>query len=208
VAGVLRLHREETYDLPPDACAEDIVNAERARRTFWVIQNHDNLYTQQNLPVSFAKSDITTLLPGGENDFAFGRVPAVRAALEGTKPAQRDHSLVSLPSRSLFATLIQAHDLWGMIARDAYHDELSITGLGSYPWDPNSRYIRIAETLRDWELRMPLEHKWSPWNLRGFKAEHLDLVSSIIWSDADSFGESIDQSNCRRPICPLSRLSG
>jgi hypothetical protein len=41
MAGVLRLHREETYKLAPDATADDIVHSESARRTFWVIQNHE-----------------------------------------------------------------------------------------------------------------------------------------------------------------------
>lgn len=41
MAGVLRLHREETYLLATDAPADDVVQAESARRTFWVIQNHE-----------------------------------------------------------------------------------------------------------------------------------------------------------------------
>ncbi|KAF1809996.1 hypothetical protein P152DRAFT_145483 [Eremomyces bilateralis CBS 781.70] len=176
MAGLLRLHREETYILPQGASADEVVNKERARRTFWVIQNHDNLYTQQHLPVSFAKSDITTLLPGEENDFAFGRVPPERAALEGTSPAQRKRSLTSLPTRSLFATLIQAHDLWGMIARDAYGDTHDSPTLDSNPWEPNCHYQRISETLRDWEDNIPVQHRWSAWNLRGYKAEHVDLA--------------------------------
>lgn len=176
MAGVLRLHREETYALQDGASADDVVNAERARRTFWVIQNHDNLYTQQHLPVSFAKSDITTLLPSEESDFAFGRIPPLRAALKGTTPAQHNRSLTSLPTRSLFATLIQAHDLWGMIARDAYGDDHDSRALDLSPWEPDCHYQRISETLREWEDNIPVQHRWSAWNLRGFKAENIDLA--------------------------------
>lgn len=173
MAAVMRLHREETYQLSPNASADQLVDAERARRTFWVIQNHDNLYTQQHLPLSFAKSDITTLLPCDESDFAFGRLPRQRAALAGTKPALKDPSLASLPNRSLFSTLIQAHDLWGAIARDTSRDDHT---LDSEPWLANSHYSRTVNALSSWEANIPREHKWSAWNLRGFKAEHVDLA--------------------------------
>lgn len=183
MAGVLRLHREETYNLPPDASATDVVNAERARRTFWVIQNHDNLYTQKHLPASFAKTDITTLLPSSEDDFAFGRVPLVRAALAGTMPARQNSSLVLLPSRSLFATLVQAHDFWGTIARDFSQDEENAnTSVEMQPWVPDSRYRKVTESLNQWEQNMPVEHRWSAWNLRGFKAQHVELAYLSIVS--------------------------
>ena len=173
MAAVLRLHREETYQLPSNASSDQLVDAERARRTFWVIQNHDNLYTQQHLPLSFAKSDITTLLPCDESDFAFGRRPRQRAALAGTKPALKDPALTSLPDRSLFSTLIQAHDLWGAIARDTSRDDHT---LDSEPWLANSHYTCTAKALSSWEANIPREHRWSAWNLRGFKAEHVDLA--------------------------------
>ncbi|KAH9897590.1 hypothetical protein F4778DRAFT_744178 [Xylariomycetidae sp. FL2044] len=174
MVGVLRLHREETYILPPTAHADEIVNSESARRTFWIVHNHDNLYTQQHLPVSFRKSDITTLLPCEENDFAFGRIPAVRAALPGTIPALKDPSLVNHSCRSIFATLIQSHDMWGFIARDIYSAENESSA--DEPWKLDSSYQRMTKTLRDWEANLPNQHRWSPWNLRGFKAEHVDLA--------------------------------
>ncbi|CAK7198901.1 hypothetical protein SEUCBS139899_001569 [Sporothrix eucalyptigena] len=200
MAGMLRLHREETYRLPAhieaDQVVDAVVDAERARRTFWCIQNHDNLYTQANLPRSFAKSDITTLLPGEETDFAFGRVPAQRAALAGTVPALRDPSLTSLPTQSLFSTLIQAHDLWGIIARSARAgsgtgsegDSDDSGGEGgrvpdesesvddSKPWLPHSKYRHMVTTLQTWEAGIPKAHTWAPWNLRGYKAEHVDMA--------------------------------
>jgi hypothetical protein len=176
IAGVLRLHREESYVLPPNASPDDIVNSEHARRTFWAIKSHDNLYTQQHLPTLFANSDITTLLPCSENDFAFGRVPSQRAALAGTIPALREPHLATLPTRSIFATLIQIHDLWGMIARTAHRNELLDDRSDSRPWEDSCRYKSIAKLLSDWEANIPREHEWSAWNLRGFQAEHVDLA--------------------------------
>ncbi|KAH8890559.1 hypothetical protein GQ53DRAFT_590443, partial [Thozetella sp. PMI_491] len=177
MAGILRLHREETYAVSSSTPADEVVNKESARRTFWAIKNHDNLYTQNHLPVSFAKSDITTLLPAEEADFAFGRSPPVRAALAGTAPALQDPSLTSLTTRSLFATLIQTHDFWGMIARDVYSDEQqSASATTLPPWEPDSRFARVSEALREWEMNIPPQHRWSKWNLRGYKAEHVDLA--------------------------------
>lgn len=177
MAAIMRLHREETYSLPPNASADQVVDVERARRTFWVIQNHDNLYTQQHLPRSFSKSDITALLPCNESDFAFGRMSPHRAALSGTRPAQKDPSLMSLRDRSLFATLVQAHDLWGTIARDASRDDSeNVNMVEVEPWHPESHYSQMTMFLASWEESMPPEHRWSAWNLRGYKAEHVDLA--------------------------------
>jgi hypothetical protein len=39
VASILCLHREETYSLPPDATADEVVDSEMARRTFWIIES-------------------------------------------------------------------------------------------------------------------------------------------------------------------------
>ena len=207
VAGILRLHREETYSLPPHATADEIVSSESARRTFWVIQDHDNLYTQLGLPLGFAKSDITTLLPCGENDFAFGRVPTTRAAVTGTPPAIKEPGLASIPSRSLFATLIQSHDLWGIIARDAYRDESSTDRLDFFPWDKNSRYTRVTSMLQDWEDNMPAEHRWSPWNLRGFKGENLELVRTALIRKLLSSSVLIELTKIRH-TCQFAPLLG
>lgn len=176
VAGVLRLHREETYDLASGATTDEQVSSESARRTFWAIQNHDNLYTQQYLPLSFAKSDITTLLPASENDFAFGRVPLVRSALAGTAAADKNPHLVALQPQCLFATLVQVHDLWGMIARQCYRGTSPADLNDSRPWDVNSKFKQTSDLLRSWEQNVPLDFRWSQWNLRGYKAEHVDLV--------------------------------
>ena len=176
IAGVLRLHREESYALDPNASPDDVVHSEHARRTFWAIKSHDNLYTQQHLPTSFVNSDITTLLPCSEKEFAFGRIPSQRAALAGTIPALKEPHLATLPTRSMFASLIQIHDLWGMIARTACRDELLNDRSESRPWEDSCRYKSIAKLLSEWEANLPQEHRWSSWNLRGFQAEHVDLA--------------------------------
>jgi hypothetical protein len=187
VASILRLHREETYDLPKNASADKYVDAEVARRTFWVIEckflgytscmrqltisGHDNLYTCHKAPLSFHWSDISTLLPSEESDFAFGRVTQERAALAGTQAAESNPELTSIDSRSIFATLIQVHNLWGQIARRACR-----TDRERDPWKSTSEFTRLTTTVREWEERMPARHRWSLWNFRGYKAEKVDLV--------------------------------
>lgn len=184
---MLRLHREETYKLPENATADDVVNAEAARRTFWCIEcrttitlselvgltltGHDNLYTGHQAPVSFSLGDISALLPCEESDFAFGRVPHERAALRGTEAAEKKPELTSMPSRSIFATLIQVHDMWGQVARRASHTERE-----QEPWLENSEYARLTSTVSEWEDNMPDRHRWSLWNFRGYKSDRIHMV--------------------------------
>lgn len=176
MAGMLKLHREETYRLGETASADDIIHAEMARRTFWMLESQDNLHSGYTSPVSFSLNDITTLLPSDESDLAFGTVPAERAALAGTLIATRNPSLVHRASRSLFATLIQTHNLWGQIARRAVSNDFSDSGTPFHPWDARSDYAQLIKTLSYWEDHLPPRHRWSIWNLRGFKAEDLDLA--------------------------------
>lgn len=91
--------------------------------------------------------------------------------------------LVDLPSRSLFASLVQAHHLWGQVARRARND----TGLlltSDPPWDIDGDYARLANDLTKWESSLPPRHKWSMWNLRGYKAEGLHLVHPLSFYQA------------------------
>jgi hypothetical protein len=76
----------------------------------------------------------------------------------------------------MFATLIQVHDLWGMIARTAQRDGFASDATDAKPWETNSRYLAVARVLHDWEANLPAEHTWSSWNLRGYQAEHVDLA--------------------------------
>ncbi|KAF4840914.1 putative transcriptional regulatory protein [Colletotrichum siamense] len=174
MATLLKLHREETYALLPDTEAEQLVRAESARRTFWMIQSQENLHSGYSTPAPFSLDDITAYLPCDESDFAFGVVPATRSALPGTPPALANPSLATGPGRCLFATLIQAHNLWGQVARRAGRP-----GLGSddgAPWMAGGNHSRMIASLRRWEEEMPPRHKWSVWNLRGWKAESLHLA--------------------------------
>jgi hypothetical protein len=116
-------------------------------------QGHDNLYTGHNAPLSFTRSDITTLLPCEESDFAFGRKIAQRAALSGTQAAKRNLELTSIDSRSLFATLTQVHNLWGQVARRA-----AWTAREKAPWLEGGEYKKLTEDLLDFEQKMPDGH--------------------------------------------------
>ena len=176
MAGLLRLHREETYDLPKDFSAEDVINAEMARRTFWMLESQDNLHSGYSTPTSFSLDDITTLLPCEERDFAFGLMPQERTALAGTLSAARNPNIVHTSSRSLFATPIQAHNLWGQVARRAVSSSEQHTGENLQPWDHRSDYAVLSLSLQTWEEHLPIRHQWSIWNLRGYKAEGLDLA--------------------------------
>ncbi|EXJ93805.1 hypothetical protein A1O1_02198 [Capronia coronata CBS 617.96] len=181
MAGMLRLHREETYQLPENATADEVVNAEVARRTFWMLENHDNLHSGYNSPVCFSLDDITTLLPCDEQDFAFGLLPPERAALMGTPPAIQHPELTQSSTRSLFATLIQSHNIWGQVARRVASNERP-----SLPQNPmytgpdiqtrKQDYLRLSSTLQDFERSLPLRHSWSVWNFRGFKTQRLELA--------------------------------
>lgn len=144
-----------------------------------MLENHDNLHSGFNSPVSFSLSDITTLLPCEEREFAFGMFPTERSALMGTTPALKDDRLTKSSSRSLFATLIQSHNLWGQIARRVARNEVDQQGSTRPEVDTTlseGEYTQLSTMLRDFEEHLPRGHRWSVWNLRGFKAEGLDLA--------------------------------
>ncbi|KAF5021736.1 hypothetical protein F66182_6237 [Fusarium sp. NRRL 66182] len=136
MATGLQLHLEQTYYVP-EPTRDTIIRAESARRTLWMIYSQDQLHSSSSSPTSLAASDITTLLPCDEDTFADGQEPPSRAALEGTPPAIDDNKLVYGPHRSLFASLLQAHDFWGIVSRRA-----SRFALWSYPWDQNSEFLK------------------------------------------------------------------
>ncbi|KAI6090473.1 hypothetical protein F4821DRAFT_229404 [Hypoxylon rubiginosum] len=173
MATILHLHREETFHLPVDASSDAIIEAEVARRTFWVIQGQENLHSGHNVPKSFCPEDITALLPCEENDFAFGIFTTGRAALDGTPPAMKDPSLINTPSRSLSAALIQVQNLWGRVARGAYRTDGDIH---EEPWNPDSYYSKLSTALRVWGDNLAPKHRWSVWNFRGYKTEGLHLA--------------------------------
>lgn len=170
MACLMRLHREEAYRLQ-NPTQERIVEAESARRTLWMLHSQDNLHSGPRSPVSLAASDITTLLPASEEDFEAGTEPRTRAALEDTPSGNKNPHLVSHAQRSLFASLIQAHHYWGIISRRvAAHDK------NQRPWDEGSDYKVMVKRLRDWEAKLPVEHKWGKTLLKGHKSVCQDLA--------------------------------
>ncbi|KAH8646815.1 fungal-specific transcription factor domain-containing protein, partial [Xylariales sp. PMI_506] len=175
LAGILRLHREETYRLPPSASKEEVVQSEVTRRTFWMLETFENLHSGSDSPIAFSYRDITVLLPCDEREFTFGIQPGHRAALSNTPPALKNPSTQWLPSRSLFATLLQTHNLWGQVAR--------LVSTDMVPSSPDVKaglsvddYRRLSQTLVEFERGLPTHHTWSVWNLRAFKVEVLDLA--------------------------------
>jgi len=177
MASILGLHREHTYNLPPNPTAAAIIDAEVARRTFWIIQSQESLHSDHTVPAAFNPRDISALLPCEENDFALGRLPSGRAALKGTSPALKDPSLIHTSARSLYAALLQVQNLWGEVARCTDPEYLA-----EKPWDTNSHYFCLSDTLREWEENLAPRHRWSLWNLRGYKVEghHFGFLSLVM----------------------------
>nr|XP_036589160.1 uncharacterized protein CTRU02_01207 [Colletotrichum truncatum]KAF6800802.1 hypothetical protein CTRU02_01207 [Colletotrichum truncatum] len=170
MAVLMHLHREEFYKMK-NPTKEMIIRAESARRTLWMLHSQDNLHCGALSPVSLAANDITALLPSNEDDFANGREPFSRAALEDTPPARDNPALIHQPSRSLFASLIQAHYYWGKVARRAM-----ATMKSANPWDPTSEYAIMAKQLMHWEQQLPADHRWSMVLLKGHKTVGEDLA--------------------------------
>lgn len=173
MASLLKLHREETYTLSPGAPADQVMRAESARRTFWMIHSQENLQAGYSSPAPFPSEDITARLPCDEHDFAFGIHPAPRSVLPGTVPSQQQPDAAKSQHRCLFATLIQSHNLWGRVARRACRSDLKAGG--SQPWEATSEYRILTTELRNFEDEIPERHKWSLWNLRGWRDQQMHL---------------------------------
>ncbi|GAA5908635.1 hypothetical protein JCM6882_003699 [Rhodosporidiobolus microsporus] len=173
MAGLLRLHREDSYQLPPDAEPDEVVRSELARRTFWILVCHDNLTSGSHRPASFSPVEISALLPCDEEELAFGIPPSQRASLPGTNAATLNPPSALLPDRSLFASMITAHYLFGKVASLACSSE---TAPSNQPWLPTSDFSRLAEELRLYEGTLPPRHVWNLQNLRGMRAKKLDLA--------------------------------
>ncbi|TPX14484.1 uncharacterized protein E0L32_005448 [Thyridium curvatum] len=167
------LHREDTYRLT--APTKDLVIArESARRTFWMIYSQESLLSGPSSPGSLDPKYITALLPSSEYDFAEGWEPASRGALEGTAAVRKQS--VHDPRRSLFATLLQATQLWVTISRWSLAEE------GHTPsWEPESDHIRLAQKLDHWERTLHHEHQWSPALLRQYQKEKRDIAYTAIF---------------------------
>ncbi|KAK5304640.1 hypothetical protein LTR99_003705 [Exophiala xenobiotica] len=179
MAAILHLHREDSYTLAPGHSAADVIESEVARRTFWTLQGQEVLHSANDVPASFCLHDITALLPCEESEFAFGEVRNKRRALRGTQPAIEDPTLCNLPSRSIYAGLIQVQNLWGRVARHPHNGEGKPV---DKPWRPTSYYSQMCEELNSWGGQLNPRHTWSIWNFRGFKTEglHLGYLSMVM----------------------------
>lgn len=162
--------RSGCYIVSRDSDSVDNVGTGRTRADPRCL-GQDNLHSGPYKPVSLASSDVTALLPCDEEDFKLARIPPSRAALVGTKPAECNPALTSLKDRSLFATLIQTHHLWGLVARRAVANEKSPN-----PDDSNSDYAKIARQLAEFEAAQPEFHKFGKKLLKGYRQDHEDLV--------------------------------
>jgi hypothetical protein len=144
-------------------------------RTSFSRPSQEVLHSANDVPASFCLHDITALLPCEESEFAFGEVRNKRRALRGTQPAIEDPTLCNLPSRSIYAGLIQVQNLWGRVARHPHNGEGKPV---DKPWRPTSYYSQMCEELNSWGGQLNPRHTWSIWNFRGFKTEGLHLVSA------------------------------
>lgn len=173
MASILKLHREETYAYA--VTPEQIVRAESARRTFWMLHSQENLQAGYSAPAPFAPEDITARLPCDERSFALGVPvpPTSRAVLAATVPALQEQQQPHASHRCLFATMIQAHQLWGQVARRACRADLKMTT--TPPWDASSEYQLLTRQLRTFESELPERYRWSLWNLRAWQEEELHL---------------------------------
>lgn len=172
MAALMRLHREEAYSpITSQSPVDHRVRAESARRTFWMLHSQDNLSSGPYKPLSLAPGDITALLPSDEREFEAGTIPEQRAALDGTPPAVQNPRLTILRPRSLFASLMQAHNLWGIIARRVLFNKKC-----GRPNDSNSEYAKLTRRLADFEQNLPSEHTFGRVTLSGYRNYAEDLA--------------------------------
>lgn len=163
------------------------------------MHSQDNLHSGPYKPVSLASSDITALLPCDEDDFKRAMVPSSRAALEGTIPALQNPGLTTLRPRSLFATLIQTHHLWGIVARRAVANDKC-----PKPGTENSEYTLLAKRLQDFENNLFQDHKFGIKSLKGHRQDNEDLVSTK--SDTSEAGMANNEPGVLILYCRASAL--
>ncbi|KAI1456772.1 hypothetical protein F4805DRAFT_467800 [Annulohypoxylon moriforme] len=169
MAALMRLHREEAYGpITSQSPIEHRIIAESARRTF---VSQDNLHSGPYKPLSLAPGDITALLPSDEEEFEDGRIPEQRAALEGTPPAIQNPSLTILRPRSLFASLMQIHNLWGIIAR-----RVLLNKRCGRPHDAGNEFAKLNRRLLDFEQNLPNDHTFGKVLLGGYRVYGVDLA--------------------------------
>ncbi|SCV71222.1 BQ2448_2810 [Microbotryum intermedium] len=173
MARVLRLHDEATYKLGPHPTRSETIETEMARRTFWIVHLHDNLYTRLNRPGSFFHFEITAFLPFDDEAYLQGLSPATRSSLKDTAAAVRAPETVFRPDRSLFTLMVQVTALWAKVARKACSiDQASVHG----PWHCDGEYTTLRLELYQWEGQLPPRHRWSQDNLNHWRDKKQDLA--------------------------------
>ncbi|WVF73223.1 hypothetical protein IAT40_008042 [Kwoniella sp. CBS 6097] len=97
---------------------------------------------------------------------------ASRASIAGIlRGASGGYSSSTQGEKSLFASLVQVKILWSLTARQACR------GSGRFemtPWSNASRNLLTA--LQDFEVNLPIKHRFTVTNLRGMMVEGLDLA--------------------------------
>ena len=134
--------------------------------------DHDNLRPEPNSPASLLASDITTLLPCSEGDFADRREPSYRTALDDAPRTTESPGPIPDPGRSLFASLVKIRHYWGIIARGAMSSKMDL-----HPWEPQSDFAKMVSQLKWWEHGLSAEHTWNPASLRSYRSVGQDVVS-------------------------------
>lgn len=147
-----------------------------------MLHSQDKLHSGPKSVESLSASDITTLLPCNESDFAAGRQPSIRAALSATPPGAEHPSLVYHPESSLFASLMEAHHIWGVCMRRGYASLCHASNTG--PANFQNGESEIMRRLRNWEGSLPEKHRFSRALLCEHKALGQDLVrpSSFLFT--------------------------
>lgn len=124
-------------------------------------------------------TDVSVLLPEDEDGFDVGvvapRPTAGKAALEGTEAALRNPSLVSSPDRSLFASAVQAHCLWGAVAWATLESM-------SKAEQSNPDYQSMVMKLNVFEGKLPSGHVYDRERPADCREDGLDLVSLAFFS--------------------------
>ncbi|VUC30339.1 unnamed protein product [Clonostachys rosea] len=168
MASWLQLHQEEMFELD-DASPSMIRRAESARRTLWMLFCHENLVSGSTSVMFLSPPDITTYLPCSEPDFNQGQEPRSRATLAGTPPAIEHPASTEDPGRSLFASLIQVHHIWGIVRR-------TVSNRHSGPDDSDNDLAELKTKLKHWEDSLPKYHAWSLPMLRKHRANGHELA--------------------------------
>ncbi|KAK1229894.1 hypothetical protein PQX77_006993 [Marasmius sp. AFHP31] len=157
MVSILKLSQEDSYNLPPQARVEDVIEAEVSRRTWWVIFMSDNLLSSGcGRPISFDLEKVTIPLPLDEDHFYFGQ-QGPTTVLPGTTAKPQPRTLQIDPQlqkgsgydsagedvygsgigdRSLYGNLITIADIWARVARSAMQrtkDTFTRAGTASPP---------------------------------------------------------------------------